>query len=181
MCEIKTILVSVCLILLVTASFCIYWVYPEKNLGQHSEMKLQNPCENECKDYCLNGGECCYLVDEDIVGCVCTCFFGAKHFQKICGGLSWDFISKLIFHEIVRVLKLLIRNLTREFLFENLTSKNISAFESCSLNLHKKAKFVFFTGYIQSKRNFLKGQFYSKSDFLKKLWNKIWQVVKMLF
>ena len=53
----KTILVSVCLIVLVTASFFMYWVYPEKNVGQYSEIKTQNPCENEYKKYCLNGVE----------------------------------------------------------------------------------------------------------------------------
>ena len=47
MCEMKTDLVSVCLILPVAASFCMYWDYPEKNVGQYSEIKTQNPCENE--------------------------------------------------------------------------------------------------------------------------------------
>ena len=42
MCEMKTSLLSVCLILLVTASFCMYWVYPEKNVRQYSEIKIQN-------------------------------------------------------------------------------------------------------------------------------------------
>ena len=51
MCEIKTVLVYVCLILLVTASFCIYRVYPEKKVGQHSETEIQNPSENEYEDY----------------------------------------------------------------------------------------------------------------------------------
>ena len=37
----KTVLVYVCLIVLVTASFCMYWVYPEKNVGQYSEIKVQ--------------------------------------------------------------------------------------------------------------------------------------------
>ena len=81
MCEIKTVLVSVCLILLVTASFCIYRVFPQKNVGQHSEMKLLNPCGNEYKDYGLNG-ECYYLVDEDNVGCNCTRLYGGKCCEK---------------------------------------------------------------------------------------------------
>ena len=54
----KTVLVSVCLIVLVTASFCKYWVYPEKIVGQYSEIRVQNPFENEYNKYCLNGGEC---------------------------------------------------------------------------------------------------------------------------
>ena len=37
----KIILVSVCLNLLVTASFCMYWVYPEENVAQYSEIKNQ--------------------------------------------------------------------------------------------------------------------------------------------
>ena len=76
--EMKTILVSVCLIILVTASFCMYWVYPEQKIGQYSEIKIESPCENEYKRYCLNGGECCYLIDEFTVGCDCTWLFGWK-------------------------------------------------------------------------------------------------------
>ena len=67
MCEMKTVLVSLCLTLLVTASFCMYCVYPEKKMGLYSEVKYQNHCEIEYKKYCLNGGECYYLTDEDIV------------------------------------------------------------------------------------------------------------------
>ena len=82
MCEMKTVLLSVCLILLVTASFCKYWVYPEQNVGQHSEIKIQNRWENGYKKYCLNGGECYHLIDEDIVGCNCTWFYRGKRFGK---------------------------------------------------------------------------------------------------
>ena len=83
MCEMKTVLVSICLILLVRASFCMYCLYVDKNMGQYSEIKIQKPCENEYKKYCLNGAECYYLMVEDTVGCKCTwlnrkrfnCFF----------------------------------------------------------------------------------------------------------
>ena len=68
----KTILMSVCLTLLEKASFCMYWVHPEKKMGEYSEIKIQNPCENEYKKYCLNGGECFHLIDEDTVGRNCT-------------------------------------------------------------------------------------------------------------
>ena len=54
MCEMKTVLVSVYLNLLVSASFSMYWVYQEKNVGQNSEVKIQNPCENEFEKNCLN-------------------------------------------------------------------------------------------------------------------------------
>ena len=86
MCEIKTIPVFVCLILVETASFCVYWVYPEKNVLQYSEIKIQNPCENEYKKYCLNGGECYYLYDEDIVGCKLHGFLEEDIVKNICGG-----------------------------------------------------------------------------------------------
>ena len=82
MCEMKTDLVSVCLILLLTASFCMYWVYRERNAGQNSEIKFQNPWENEYKKYCLNGGESYYLIDEVIVSCICTWFYGRKRCEK---------------------------------------------------------------------------------------------------
>ena len=82
MCEIKTVLVSFCFILVVAASFCIHRVYPAKKVRQHCEIKVQNPCENEYKDYCLNCGECYYLVDEDIVGCNCAWLYGRKGCEK---------------------------------------------------------------------------------------------------
>ena len=81
MCELKTVLVSVCLILLLTASFCMYCVYPEKNVGPYSEIKIQNPCETDDKKYCLNESECYYLIDEVIVGCNCVWFYGGKRFE----------------------------------------------------------------------------------------------------
>ena len=78
----KTILVSVCLTLLATASSCMYCVYPEKTVGQYMKIKIQNLCENEYKKFCLNGGECYYLFDENIVGCNCTWFYGGKRWEK---------------------------------------------------------------------------------------------------
>ena len=50
MCEMQTILVSNCPIILLTASLCKYWVYPENNMGQNSDIKIQNPSEDEFKD-----------------------------------------------------------------------------------------------------------------------------------
>ena len=57
MCETKTVLVSLPLILLIAASFCIYQTHTEKKVGHHSEIKDQGPCENVFKKYCLIGGE----------------------------------------------------------------------------------------------------------------------------
>ena len=51
-------------------------------MGQNSGIKTQNPCENEHKKYCLNGGECYYLIDEDNVGCNCKWFNGVKQCEK---------------------------------------------------------------------------------------------------
>ena len=47
-------------------------------VGHHSKMEIQGPCENDYKKYCLNGGECCYLIDDIIVGCNCTWLYGGK-------------------------------------------------------------------------------------------------------
>ena len=54
-------------------------------VGHHSKIKSQGPCENEFKMFCLNGGDCYYLVDEDIVGCNCIWLYGGKR----CGKYMW--------------------------------------------------------------------------------------------
>ena len=82
MCETKAVVVSVSIILLVGASFCINPAHTENKVGHHSEIKSQGPSENEYKQYCLNGGECYYVVDEKIVGCNCTWLNGGKRFEK---------------------------------------------------------------------------------------------------
>ena len=71
MCAMKAIVVSISLILLVAASFCIYQAHTEKKLGHKNKIKSQGPSDNKYKKFCLNGGDCYYLVDEDIVGCNC--------------------------------------------------------------------------------------------------------------
>ena len=55
----------------------------DKSREKYSEIKIQNPCENEYKKYCLHGGECFHLIDEDIVGCNCTWFYGGKREKRI--------------------------------------------------------------------------------------------------
>ena len=87
MCETKAVIVSISLILLVAASFGIYQAQTEIKVGLHSKIKSQGPCENEYKKYCLNGAECYYLIDEDIVGCNCTWFYGGKRCEKY---MWWD-------------------------------------------------------------------------------------------
>ena len=76
MCETKAVVVSISLVLLV-----------ENKLGNHSKNKSQGPCENDYKKYCLNGGDCYYLLDEDIVGCNCTWLYGGKRCEKY---MWWD-------------------------------------------------------------------------------------------
>ena len=87
MCETKAVLVSIALILLVAASFSIYQARTDNKVGHHSKIKSQGPCENEYKKYCLNGGECYYLVYEDIVGRNCTWLYGGKRCEKY---MWWD-------------------------------------------------------------------------------------------
>ena len=69
MCEIRPLVILAALLLAVTG-FCIYQANPK--VGHHSENKTESLCEKEYKKYCLNGGECFYLVDEDIAACNCT-------------------------------------------------------------------------------------------------------------
>ena len=78
MCETKAVEVSISKILQVAASFCIYQAHIQNKVGHHSKIKSQDLCENEYKKYCLNGGDCFYVVNEDIVGCNCTWLYGGK-------------------------------------------------------------------------------------------------------
>ena len=43
--ETKAVVVSVSMILLVAASFCIYQAHTEVKVGHHSEIKSQCPCK----------------------------------------------------------------------------------------------------------------------------------------
>ena len=81
MCEIKTLL-NVAVLLLAATGLCIYQVKSEMKVEQHSEIKSESPCEKEYKKYCINGGECFYLVYEDIAACNCTWMYGGKRCEK---------------------------------------------------------------------------------------------------
>ena len=87
MFETKAVVVSISIMLLVAASFCIYQALTENKVGHHSKIKCQAPCENEYKKYCLNGVDCYYLIDEDIVGCNCTWLYGGRRCEKY---IWWD-------------------------------------------------------------------------------------------
>ena len=81
MCEIKTVIILAVLLLAATG-FCIYQVNSEKKVGHHSDIKTESPCGKQHKKCCLNGGECYYLVGEDIVGCSCTWLYGGQRCEK---------------------------------------------------------------------------------------------------
>ena len=82
MCETKAVVVSISLILLAAASFCRYQAHTQNKVGNHNKLKSGSPCEKEYKKYCMNGDECYYLVDEDIVACNCTWLYGRKRCEK---------------------------------------------------------------------------------------------------
>ena len=82
MCETKAVVVSISIILLVAASFCIYQAPTKNKVGHRRKIKSRIPCENEYKKYCLNDGKRCYLVDEEIVGCDCTWLYREKRCEK---------------------------------------------------------------------------------------------------
>ena len=83
MCEIKTVL-GVAALLLLATGFCIYQVNPK--VEHHREIKSESPREKEYKKYCLNGGDCYYLVDGDIVACNCT----RLYVGEICEKYMWS-------------------------------------------------------------------------------------------
>ena len=87
MCETKAVVISISLYLLVAAKSCACQAHTENKVGHHSKIKSQGPCENEDKKYCLNGGDCYYLVDEDIVGCNFTWLYRGKRCEK---DMWWD-------------------------------------------------------------------------------------------
>ena len=78
MCETKAVLLTLSIISLVAASFFIYQAHTGNNVGYHSKTKRQGSCKNEYKNYCLNGGDCYYLVEKDFVACNCTSLYGTK-------------------------------------------------------------------------------------------------------
>ena len=81
MYEIKTVLI-VAVLLLAAAGFYTCQVNSETKVRQRREIKSEIPCEKKYKKYCMNGGECFYLVDEDIVACNCTWLYGGKRCEK---------------------------------------------------------------------------------------------------
>ena len=81
MCAIKTVIFGAASLLAATG-FCIYQVNSEKKVGHHSVIKSDSPCEKEYKKYCLNAGECYYVVDEEIVAGNCTWLYGGQRCEN---------------------------------------------------------------------------------------------------
>ena len=79
MCEVKRVL-NVAALQSAATGFCTYQASPK--VGHYSKIKSECPCEKEYEKYCMNGGECYYLVDEDIVACNCTWLYGGKRCEK---------------------------------------------------------------------------------------------------
>ena len=67
MCKTKAVAASISKFFLVAASVRMYQAHTKNRVGHHSKIKSQG-CENDYMNYCLNSGECYYLVDEDIAG-----------------------------------------------------------------------------------------------------------------
>ena len=84
MCEIKTVLIFAASLSAATG-FCINQVNSGKKVGPYSGIKSESPCEKEYKKYCLNGGDCYDLVDEDNVACNSTWLYGGER----CGKYMW--------------------------------------------------------------------------------------------
>ena len=74
-------LLIVAALLPAATGFCIYQVNSEKKV-RHIEIKSESPCEKEYGKYCLNEGECYYLVDEDIVASNCIWLNGGRRCEK---------------------------------------------------------------------------------------------------
>ena len=89
MCETKDVVVSLTIISLVAANFCIYEAHAENKVGDHSKIKSQGPCENEYKKYYLNSGESYNLVEEGIVGRNFTWLYVGKRCEKY---MWWDHV-----------------------------------------------------------------------------------------
>ena len=80
MCETKTVITAE--VSLLIAGFCIYQVNSQKKVGHNSHLKCESLCEKEYSGYCLNSGECYYLIGEGIAGCICTWLNGGKRCEK---------------------------------------------------------------------------------------------------
>ena len=72
--ETKTVRLSLSLVLLVAASYCIYQAHTEKKVGHNSEINSEGSCKNWYRKFCLKSGESYYPFDEGMVRCKRTWF-----------------------------------------------------------------------------------------------------------
>ena len=91
MCQTKTILVSLPIILIVASIFCIHRTHTEKKEGHHSEMKTKGPCENEFKIFCLNCGQSFHPVGNVFVGCKSSWLYEENDEKSSYGGTGLEF------------------------------------------------------------------------------------------
>ena len=152
MCETKAVVVSIWLILLVAASFCIYQAPTENKVGNHSKIKSQGPCENEYKKNCLNRGECYYLVTMCCLTC-CYIFYSKSRKKNLSKSDALYFFQVKIwrvvffFNSKSEALYFFQFKIWRVFFStENLTRNEIFNTKSCFLKQHKKCKVCRFHG-----------------------------------
>ena len=86
MCETKAVLVSLSLILLVAACFCLYQEHTENKMGHHSKIKGQVSRKNEYKKYFMKSGECLRLVDEILKAAIVRGCMEENDVKSTCGG-----------------------------------------------------------------------------------------------
>ena len=80
MCELKRVLVFVGFS--VAESLRNNWIHKEKKVWQQSKNKFENPCEIDYEAFGLNA-DCYYFLNEDILGCNSSIYFGKKTMRKV--------------------------------------------------------------------------------------------------
>ena len=86
MSETKAVKGSISIILPVAASFCIYQLHTQENVGHHCGIRSQDPCEIEYEKLCLNSGECYYLADNYIVAVIAHGYIEENDVKGTCSG-----------------------------------------------------------------------------------------------
>ena len=167
MCETNSVVLSISILLLLEASFCIYLAHTENKMGHYSQVKVKFLAKKGTRSVVWTG-EGYYPVDEDIAGCNCTWLFGKKKSHIV--GLSW---------KIQEDEKTLIQNLTRRIfsiltrcIFFKFIVWRVVMFWIRNHAFWKRkeiTKYVVFTQSSEPKRDFLDTNIFSTSDKSKKL------------
>ena len=77
MCCLKLVVIAIAL---VSVAFCIYQLSPQQNVVLKTD-----PFENEYNRYCMSGGNCTYIWDEEVVACLCPPLDGGRR----CDNFLW--------------------------------------------------------------------------------------------